>query len=209
MTIRKGQDWGGPGTLEPGEPVGDDDAEVAELLSAVWSEGAPAPGIGLLGGDLHRTLGEPHHDEFDLREGRGLRLPMDLGTVRIDGGAPRVFIAHLVAMEQPRRGLWSTRTVTAVNGSFVGPWNLGPRAHPNDGRLDITDGVLPRSQRRAGRRRALTGTHVPHPDLSERRTAHYEVDSAVPLHVELDGRAVGCGTRLEITCHPDAWVAVI
>lgn len=209
MTIRKGQDWGEPGALASGSPVADDDCEAAELLERLWTPDGSPPEVGILGGDLHVTLGEPHHDELDLREGRGLRLPMDLGTVRIDDGDPRVFVAHLVAVEHPRRGLWSSRTITALNGSFVGAWNLGPRAHPNDGRLDITDGVLPRNQRRAGRRRALTGTHVPHPDLSERRTAHYQVESEIPLHVELDGRAVGRGTRLEITCHPDAWVAVV
>ncbi len=209
MTIRRGQDWGEQGALAAGAPVADDDREAAELLEHVWTPEGPPPEIGILGGDLHVTLGEPHHDESDLREGRGMRLPMDLGTVRIDDGEPLVFIAHLVATERPNGRLWSTRTVTVLNGSFVGPYNLGPTAHPNDGRLDITDGKLPRGQRRAGRRRALTGTHVPHPDLSVRRSAHHIIESVTPLHVRLDGRSVGSGRRLEITCHPDAWRAVV
>jgi hypothetical protein len=209
MTIRKGQDWGEPGALAPGSPVADDDREAAELLERLLAPEGPQPEIGILGGDLHVTLGEPHHDESDLRAGRGMRLPMDLGTVRIDDGEPLVFVAHLVATARPNGRLWSSRTVTVLNGSFAGPYNLGPRAHPNDGRLDVTDGQLPRSQRRAGRRRALTGTHVPHPDLSERRTANHVIESTTPLHVRLDGRSVGSGRRLEITCHADAWLAVV
>lgn len=209
MTIRRGQDWGEPGALGPDAPVVDNDRAAAELLEHSWAPEGPPPEIGILGGDLHVTLGQPRHDESDLREGNGMRLPMDLGTVRIDDGAPLVFVAHLVATERANGRLWSSRTVTVLNGSFVGPDNLGPRAHPNDGRLDITDGTLPRPQRRAGRRRARTGTHVPHPDLSERRSAHHVIESATPLHVRLDGRPVGSGRRLEITCHPDAWLAVV
>jgi hypothetical protein len=209
VTIRKGQAWGTPGPLSAGAPVVDDDAGAAEHLQVHWSPEAVPIEVGVLGGDLHVTVGEPHHDEDDLRAGRGMRLPMDLGTVSVDGGEPLVFVAHMIATERPDGRLWSSRTITVLNGSFAGPANLGPRAHPNDGRLDVLDGTLPRAQRRTGRRRALTGTHVPHPDLAERRTAHHVVDSDVPLHLRLDGRPAGSGTRLEITCHPDAWIAVV
>lgn len=209
MTIRKGEPWGTAGPLADHAPLATSDADVADLLQLRWSTDGEPIEVGVLGGDLHRSLGGPHHDEEDLRAGRGLRLPMDLGTVRIDGGAPRVFVAHLIATAHARGRLWSSRTVTVLNGSFAGDDDLGPRAHPNDGRLDICDGVLPRGQRRAGRRRARTGAHLPHPDLAERRTAHHVVESGTPLHVRLDGRRVGSGTRLEITCHPDAWIAVV
>ena len=208
MTIRKGQDWGEPGALAADAAVADDDRSAAELLGTAWSAGGAMPEIGLLGGDLHRTLGAPHHDASDLRAGRGLRFPMDLGTVRIDGGEPVVFVVHLVATAARNGRLWSSRTVTVMNGSHVGPANLGPRAHPNDGRLDVVDGALPRGERSNGRRRSLTGTHLPHPDLAERRGAHHVVESSAPLHVRLDGSPVGSGTHLEITCHPDAWIAV-
>lgn len=208
MTIRKGEPWGEPGPLREGAPVAADDAAASAALQVDWHAGGPTIQIGLLGGDLHRTLGDPHHDEADLVAGRGMRLPMDLGTVSIDGGVPRVFVAHMVATARRNGRLWGSRTVTAMNGSFLGADNLGPRAHPNDGRLDVVDGTLPRTERATGRRRAATGTHLPHPDLVERRTAHHVIESARPLHVRLDGLQVGSGHRLEITCHPDAWIAV-
>ena len=68
-----------------------------ELLQRLWLPSRTVVEVGLLGGDLHRTLGAPHHDEDDLRAGRGMRFPMDLGTVSVDGGPPMVFVAHLVA----------------------------------------------------------------------------------------------------------------
>jgi hypothetical protein len=209
MTIRKGVDWGEPGALAPDAPVTVDDAQVALLLQDLWSPGSEPTEIGLLGGDLHTTLGAPTHDEDDLRSGAAMRFPMDLGTVSIDGAPPRVFVAHLIATTDRRGRLWNQRTVTVLNGSFAGRWNLGPRAHPNDGRLDLVDGALPPGQRRAGRRRMVTGTHVPHPDLSERRVREASVDSEVPWRIRLDDRDVGQGRSLEIRCHPDAWIAVV
>ena len=209
MTIRKGQDWGERGALPAGAPVADDDRGAALAVQAARASSQDTPEVGLLGGDLHRTLGEPHHDELDLRRGDAMRFPMDLGTVRIDDGEPIAFVAHLIATGSSGDRLWSTRTITVMNGSFAGAANLGPRAHPNDGRLDLVDGMLPRGQRRAGRRRALSGTHLPHPDLSERRITHHVVEAATPLHVRVDGQPVGTGSRLEIECHPDAWIAVV
>lgn len=211
MTIRKGQSWGTAGGITPGSPVVGSDDGARRQLQQMWSgqdERSGPPEVGILGGDLHRTLGAPRHDEADLLAGRATRFPMDLGTVRVDDGPEQVFVAHLIATASPSGRLWSSRTVIAMNGSFAGGLNLGPRAHPNDGRLDIVDGELPRPQRRTGRRRALTGSHVPHPDLAERRSAHLVIDSDRPLHLLLDGVTAGSGTRLELCCHPDAWIAV-
>ena len=30
-----------------------------------------------------------------------------------------------------------------MNAQWLGDWDLGPRSHPNDGLLDVTDGTLP------------------------------------------------------------------
>ena len=75
MTIRKGQSWGEPGPLAPDAPVADDDIDAAELLQRLWLPSRTVVELGLLGGDLHRTLGAPHHDEDDLRGGTGHALP--------------------------------------------------------------------------------------------------------------------------------------
>ena len=210
MTIRKGAPWGAPGALDPAAPVVVDDASARQHLQRLLDEGAPFGELGLTGGDLHRTLGSPHHDEQDLRSGRGVRYPVDVGIASLDGGGELVFLSHLVAHPRRRVRWWSRRTVAVMNATHLGELDLGPRAHPGDGRLDLTDGRLPLGQRRAGRRRARSGTHLPHPDLHTHSAAELEVvgDGGGHLHVWLDGSYAGTASRIEVTCRADAVVVV-
>lgn len=214
MTIRPGEEWGVPGTLDADAAVVEGDGEARAHLQRRLEElgdELDRPGafgeLGLLGGDLHRTLGAPAHDAEDLRAGRGTRYPLDLGLVQL-GDRRLVFVSHLVAYPGPRLRWWSKRTVAVLNGSYVGELDLGPRAHPNDGRLDLTDGALPLGQRRQGRRRARSGSHLPHPDLATRRGASFELHHDRPLHLWLDGVRVGAATSLSVRCLPDALVVV-
>ncbi|MBS1838952.1 MAG: hypothetical protein JST64_14760, partial [Actinobacteria bacterium] len=151
------------------------------------------------------------HDVDALRAGEGLRLPVDLGEVVVDRGdgvvSRHIFLAHATAHDGRRR--WARRTVVAMNGTHLGPADLGPRSHPNDGLLDVFDGQVPRSQVRAAARRERTGSHVPHPGIVERRTAAYEVLSERLLAIRVDGRLIGAATHFEIRCLPDALVVVV
>ncbi len=211
MTIRRGEEWGEPGALTPGAPIAASDGEAADLVAASIADGVPLGEIGLVGGDLHAALGSPRHDAADLLEGRGIRLPIDLGEVVVDRGdgliSRHVFLAHAVAGRSRRR--WAQRTVVAMNGTHLGAADLGPRAHPNDGLLDVSDGRVPLSQVRAAARRERTGTHLPHPGILERRTASYEVTDERELPIRVDGRLIGAATHFELRCLPDALVVVV
>lgn len=215
MTIRKGEAWGDAGALTPDAPVFDSDAEAAAWLQTLPAagEGTTIGELGLLSGDLHRTLGSPRHDEADLRAGRGMRFPVDVGVVEFVDAAgtahTRLFLAHLVATTDPGGRLWRGRTVVAVNAAFVGDDNLGPRAHPNDGRLDVTDGALDWRERRQARTRAPLGAHVPHPALSERRTRELVVETDSPVLLRLDGREAATTSRFVLRCLPDAATIVV
>lgn len=211
MTIRRGEPWGEGGALANGAPVARSDGELADLVAAGLAEGHPIAEVGLLGGDLHVALGSPAHTETDLRAGAGIRLPLDLGEVVVDRGdgliSRHVFAAHAVAGRGRRR--WASRTVVAMNGTHLGLADLGPRAHPNDGLLDVSDGRVPASQVRAAGRRERTGSHVPHPGILERRTASYEVLDERELPIRVDGRLIGAATHFELRCLPDAVVIVV
>jgi hypothetical protein len=209
VTIRKGRDWGEQGALAPDAPVLDSDRAGARLLQAALDAGAALPELGLVGGDLHRSLGSPRHSAGDLYDGAGMRLPIDVGTVRLDGGAPQVFLAHLVATARRGAALWSSRTLVVMNGTFRGELDLGPRAHPNDGRLDVTDGELPIQERRRGRRRARTGSHLPHPALHERRVRELSVTADDRWHVWVDDELIGSARTLALTCVADATTVVV
>lgn len=211
MTIRRGDTWGEPGRLAAGAAILSTDGEVADLVAAAMAAGEPVSEVGLIGGDLHSTLGAPRRDADELRRGAGMRFPVDLGEAVVDRGdgiiSCHLFLAHAVAQEGRRR--WVRRTIVAMNATHLGTADLGPRSHPNDGLLDVYDGRVPRSQVRAAARREATGSHVPHPGIAERRTASYEVLSERLVPVRVDGRLIGAATHFELRCLPDALTVVV
>ena len=197
MPISKGSPYGEPGTLPADGVVVRSDAEARAVIERARAEGRPFPPIGLLGGDLCRTLGGPG-DEARLRSPDAVRFPVDLGEVLLDGRL-HVFVAHLVART---RG-WS-HAIVAMNAQFVGSWVLGPRAHPNDGLLDVYQADLSWPDRMKVRARVRHGAHLPHPRIKERRTAAIQIDLEHPRPVYLDGEHWGEARNLSLRVEPDA-----
>lgn len=202
MTIRRGEPWGEPGVLPPGGVVVRTDAEARAVVTAARRAGEPIPALGLLGGDLCKAVGGSG-DEERLRAG-GTVLPIDLGAVLVDGRL-HWFVAHLVA----RRGWWRGRLVAAMNAQHLGPWDVAPRGHPNDGKLDVLDADLSLGDRWKARSRLRTGAHVPHPGISERHVTAVQIDLAPGTRVWLDGELVGEARSLAIRVEPDALTCVV
>lgn len=205
MTIRRGEPWGVPGPLPGDAVIVRSDAEARHVLSAAHREGRPLPVLGLLGGDLCRTVGG-RGDEARLHTPEAVHLPIDLGIARLDG-VDHVFCAHLVA----RRGWWHGPLLAVMNAQFLGAWDVAPRSHPDDGRLDVLD-VDPRLGVRArwqASRRLPSGGHVPHPLIGERRVTDWSVTFERPLRVRLDGDDVGVATEIAVRVEPDALTVVV
>lgn len=205
MTIRKGEEWGEAGGLPAGGAIVRTDAEARDRVTAARRAGDDPPTLGLLGGDLCRTLGG-RGDEARLRSEAAMRLPVDLGSVLVDG-AQHWFVAHLVA----RRWWWSGRIVAVMNAEFVGAWDVAPRAHPNDGVLDVVD-VAPAmslADRVKARGRLATGAHLPHPAITVSRRSAVQLTFDRPTPVWLDGVRVGEARNLSVRLEPDALVCVV
>lgn len=202
MTIEKGQQWGAPGTLPRNGLVVRSDAEARAIVEKARRAGEPIPTLGLVGGDLCRTVGGAG-DEARLRSDEAMQLPTDVGAVLIDGRL-HWFVAHLVA----RKRWWRGRIYVAMNAEFIGPWDVAPRGHPNDGRLDTFEVTMSTGDRLKARGRLATGTHVPHPDIKERRVSAAQVD-VDGLDVWLDGENVGPAKSLSIRVEPDALTVVV
>lgn len=203
MSVGRGRGWGVSGALPPDGVVVGTDAEARAVVEGARRAGAPLPTLGLLGGDLCRTLGGPG-DERRLRSDEAVTVRVDVGAVLLDGTL-HWFVAHLIA----RRSWWRGRVIAVMNAEFLGTWDLGPRAHPGDGLLDITDGTLPFGDRLAARRRVRTGTHVPHPALATRRVAAWQTELDPPLDVWLDGERVGRSAGLSVRVEPEALTVVV
>jgi hypothetical protein len=205
MTIRKGEAWGEVGGLPAGGVVVRSDAEARAVITAARRAGEPVPPLGLLGGDLCCTLGG-RGDEPRVRSDEATRVPVDLGSVLVDG-VQHWFVAHLVA----RRSWWSGRIVAAMNAEFLGDWDVAPRAHPGDGLLDIVDvaASMPSGDRLRARRRLPSGGHMPHPAIAVSRRPAVQVELDRPTGVWLDGERVGEARRLSVRVEPDVLVCVV
>ncbi len=203
MTVERGRAWGEAGGLPVGGVVVRTDAEARAVVERARRAGDRVPPLGLLGGDLCRTLGGTG-DEARLRGAGAVRVPVDLGAVLLDGRL-HWFVAHLVA----RRAWWAGDAFVAMNAQYLGRWDVAPRGHPGDGRLDTFHVSMGPGQRWKARARLPSGTHLPHPGIHEGRVTNVHVDLDGPRPVRLDGETVGRAAALSVRVEPDALLCVV
>lgn len=204
MPIAKGEPWGTPGALPADGVVVRSDAEARAAVTAARRRGEGVPVLGLLGGDLCRTVGG-RGDRARLRTDDAVTLPIDLGSVLLDG-VQHWFVAHLVVRG---RTWWRGRVVAVMNAQWIGSWDVAPRSHPNDGLLDVFDADLSLDDRMKARSRLRTGTHVPHPGIAQRRTAALQLELDRPGTAWLDGERIGPVRRLSVRVEVDAAHVVV
>ena len=196
-----GVDYGEAGEIPTDAATADSDAAAARIVAEARRSGQPVPPVVLTGGDLARTLGVAPAPDASPRPvaATGARFEVDVGAALVDGRL-HWFVAHLVA----RRSWWRGRLLVAANASFLGRWNAAPRSHPGDGRLDVFDASPRLSVRLAARRRLPSGTHVPHPNITQRRTAAAQYDFDPALDIYLDGRRLARARTLSLRVEPGA-----
>ncbi|MCX6510286.1 MAG: hypothetical protein NT081_05675 [Actinobacteria bacterium] len=149
-----------------------------------------------------RTLGGSG-DATRLQTSEALTVPVDLPIAVIDG-TEYPFVAHLL-IGRP----FAKNFVVAMNAQWLGTLDLGPRSHPGDGLIDVTSGTLPWTQRRLARRRALSGTHLPHPALKHQRSSHELFVFSSPVSVQIDSSLRLKATEILVRVEPDAFFAVV
>lgn len=193
MPVEKGQPWGSPGYLPADAPVADSDAALAQLI------GAGHAAVGVCAGDLARTLGaSPSAD----RDGKKQLLPIDAIEIELPDGSTHLGIAHVVVGSPLRH----RESLAIMNAAFIGSFNVAPRAHPGDGRLDVVHAALSPSDRAKAWRRLPTGTHVPHPGIRMRRQQDGVLSWAGRKRIQVDGVAVGRASELRFRVRPEALV---
>jgi hypothetical protein len=203
VTVERGAPWGAAGRLPPDGMIVSSDAAARTVVEEHRRRGAPLPTLGLVGGDLCRTLGG-RGDVDRLRSPDATTFMVDIGSVLVDGHL-HWFVAHLIA----RRSWWRGRIVAVMNAQWMGRWDLGPRAHPGDGLLDITDADLSIADRVKARKRLPAGNHIPHPDIEVRRVAAWHDSLSPPLDIWLDGTRLGRAANLSVRIEPDALTVVV
>ena len=207
MTIEKGQTWGERWSGSQPVTTASDDAALARLALAanlVDTVAVLAPGRG----DLLKTIGL---DEPRTGADRH-RYPIDLVIAHLAGPdgdeTLEPFVAHLTVPDRRFTGFGPGLSVAVMNAAWLGDLRLGPRAHPNDGLIDVTEGTVGLLQRREADRRARTGSHLPHPGLRATRAPTWERTFDRPVPVRLDGVARGHYTAIRVEVVPDALAVV-
>ena len=113
-------------------------------------------------------------------------------------------VAHVVVRDRRWAG-WRGPVVAVMNADRLGRWDVAPRAHPNDGRVDVVevDGAMGLRARWQARRRLPTGTHVPHPAIRTARAAERTWRFDRPLGLWVDSVGRGTVRSLRVTVEPD------
>jgi hypothetical protein len=200
VTIRKGEPWGAAVASPDGLPVMADDAALAAHVTAARRRGRRPSAVGVAGGDLARTMGGGSAGRFP---GTVTKAPVDVMCVQVPGTDQVTWaVAHVVA----RRG-WRGEVVFAMNAEFLGRFDVAPRSHPNDGKVDVlaVAAAMPLRARWQARRRARSGTHLPHPQLTVTHTATFERQFARPLQLWIDGQKWVRAGAVRVEVEPDAF----
>jgi hypothetical protein len=190
MTISKGESWGVTVPRPDDLRIAADDAELARMLS----DNTAQP-TAVSSGDMYATIGARPIGSRD----EVLKLPIDVIRVTIGSGSPREAVAHVVVHLPRGRGGWLRGDVLAiVNAEFIGSFDVAPRGHPNDGRVESLHCSSDLSLRRrfAVRSRLKLGTHLPHPQLHSRSIRAGEWTFERSMTVIVDG--VDCGRTQQL-----------
>lgn len=198
MTIEKGKTWGTPSVMPTGTTRVGSDRDLAVSRDSV---------VVVCGGDLWESLGRP----VPKQPGEQCQaVPIDRLTCSIFTG---MSTTTLTAASHVRVGRWFGPGQLAIltNVGRIGPRIIAPRAHPNDGRLDlvVVDPGMPFMQRLRARRRMRSGTHVPHPQISTRTVEVWEFlrRGREPLFV--DGRRIRGWKSAAVSIESDDVVVLI
>jgi len=100
-------------------------------------------------------------------------LQVEFGTIDTQDKPSSIVVAGSIVLKH--HTLLKTHLVISNSGIVRGR-DVLPRAHPNDGYIDVLeiDEAITTRQRLSAWRRAATGSHLPHPQLRASRSTEFE-----------------------------------
>lgn len=191
MVIEKGGDWGQRVEVESAVRADSDAAVVALQV-----RGAPFA----TSGNLHRSLGAP---SFRVA-GTFTQLPIDalVCEVKVRGD-----MRTMVACADVTVGSWFSRRglVIVTNVGIRDGLDVTPGSHPNDGKFEILsmDASMSVRQRLIARRRARTGSHLPHPCLTRMTRTEFSIERRGGQRLFVDSVDVGEWDSVRVHIDPD------
>ncbi len=200
MTIRKGEDWGSQFVMAHDCSVVASDATAALL--------PPHSPFYVSHGDLFESLGQPRQPVA----GESCQLlPIDAMqyTIRLSNGEEKSALAiSSIAIGQWYRGSFFVLS----NTGFYKSRHLLPRAHPNDGLLDLLSlsSSMTLRQRLLFNKKSRISAHVPHPDIRITRVATFTFTrSNANETLTVDGMKMRNWSEISVAIQPDYWHTVV
>ncbi|HZX56445.1 MAG TPA: hypothetical protein VFE86_17285 [Ilumatobacteraceae bacterium] len=202
MTVQKGEPWGSPAVCPDNVRVVSTDREIREWILWHRTRNQPIRDLGVAGGDLARTCG----GGVGGRPTSAL-VTVDAMRVALDDGEPTWGAAHVVARRDWLRG----DLAMVMNAQFYGTFDIAPRSHPNDGKVDVlrVDPEMGWRERLQARQRARTGSHLPHRSLTMRSIAECDLHFDQPVVVWIDGVRCVTARRVQVIVEPDAYAIYV
>jgi len=202
MTARKGEPWGVPAVCPADLRVVSTDRDLRDWVILHRTRGQPIPDVGVSGGDLARTCGGATG-----ANPTSAKVTVDALRVSLDDVEQTWGVAHVVL----RRHWLRDEVVLVMNAQFYGPYDIAPRGHPNDGKLDVLriDPSMGWRERLQARQRARTGTHLPHGRLSMRSVPEVDLAFDSPMVIWIDGVRWHEARRVQVSVEPDAFTAYV
>ena len=174
MTIRKGEPWGEAGGLSD-RPAGRVDRSRRSRL------GDLAPHARISRFAISASPAATWRARAEVQPGphpTSAKVTVDAMRVTLDDGEPTWGVAHVVARRQWLRD----ELVMVMNAQFLGAYDVAPRSHPNDGKVDVV-----RVDRGDGLARAAAGPAA---------GAHRHAPSAsAPVDAVRSPRSISTSTR--------------
>jgi hypothetical protein len=218
--IKPGEEWGSPASSPPDLEISGSDADLAAAVSE-------RPGILVrfqpdATSDLAGAVGIPVSDRPRDALGIELGIELALDLLSIESGPCAV---NMILLGSPpdafgrvvRRFGANVRvdarpvfhgpctTIVIATGQFRNDLDLVPRGHPGDGRAELQVYAVPSRERRQLRARLATGTHVPHPDITQRSGSRVTVSLDRRVALEVDGRRLPATDLVDVSVVPKAY----
>jgi len=200
MTVEKGAAWGtrvvAPNIIE---------TSTSDQAVALVSGSSPQC---ILGGELWKCLGEPE-------------------LVTPGQWCHRVEIDALVCVVTTPKGVMEWRAASHIqigtwlgvgrfivlsNTGFIGSRRIAPRAHPNDGVVDVIELSADMSwrQRLLARKKSLQGIHIPHPAIQTSQVASVRFGRLRRRErLIIDGRRIKQWDSIVLTVESNYWQVLL
>jgi hypothetical protein len=200
MTIRKSEEWGRPSHAQSVVTVRRD-SEISDWLTLSQSQSAE---LQVQGGDTWLSLGRPDVIRYPSVT---WRLPFD--AIRVSVGEKELRAYSSLVLRNPwwRGGVFTGDIWCVSLTGILRGRNISPRAHPNDGIIDVLRVKLDMTvrQRIQAWSRAKRGDHLPHYGIEISRLTTTRISSPRTMLLAIDGKRFGQVREIRLEVLPDEW----